>query len=243
MPFSREPAIAPLTAEIYALRIEGKRVTPSVFKQLREEPLISHEGTLNGTAWGVVNHHPDKCETRTPAHRHIVWMSSAGKLLRDRLTDEVPGGDQDDVFCCEEANRRLIFDTREWIHGRRPESPLRRNHQSAEYHHPDHIFAEDDLQIRAVASEVALAAADAKCRVEEARSKSFEPPIGAVKPRLPDLVGALGALDAEVASWGLSREQVLSDYRSAITRERDRRQRHRELHLSLLALPQLFIAV
>ncbi|WP_329521202.1 hypothetical protein [Spirillospora sp. NBC_01491] len=60
--------------EIRMLTISGKQVTLAVFRQLREEPLIAEDGTLNGVPWGVVNYHPNKCADQSE-HLHVVWQS------------------------------------------------------------------------------------------------------------------------------------------------------------------------
>lgn len=72
--------ITTATVEVKTLTISGKQVTLAVFRQLREEPLISQGGTLNGVPWGIVNYHPDKCGGLR-AHWHVVWQRGA-ELLR-----------------------------------------------------------------------------------------------------------------------------------------------------------------
>ncbi|MEU4410702.1 hypothetical protein AB0F88_39880 [Streptosporangium sp. NPDC023963] len=79
--------ITTATVQVKTLTISGKQVTQSVFRQLFEEPLIAHEGALNGTPWGVVNYHPDKCGDR-PEHWHIVWQRG-NDLLRSAVDIEV----------------------------------------------------------------------------------------------------------------------------------------------------------
>lgn len=59
--------------EIRTLTIGRKQVTLAVFRQLREEPLIAEDGTLNGVPWGTVNYHPDKCGD-AKEHLHVVWQ-------------------------------------------------------------------------------------------------------------------------------------------------------------------------
>ncbi|AZQ32633.1 hypothetical protein EJ357_03560 [Streptomyces cyaneochromogenes] len=77
---TQNAVITTATIEVKTLTLGGKQVTQSVFRQLREEPLINHDGTLNGTPWGFVNYHPDKCADGEP-HRHVVWQRD-GELLR-----------------------------------------------------------------------------------------------------------------------------------------------------------------
>lgn len=71
------------SVEIRALTISGKQVTLAVFRQLREEPLIAEDATLNGVPWGTVNYHPDKCGD-DPEHLHVVWQRG-NELLRARV--------------------------------------------------------------------------------------------------------------------------------------------------------------
>lgn len=65
--------ITTATVEIQTLTVGGKQVTLAVFRQLKREPLVNDDGTLNGTPWGIVNYHPDKCADGDP-HIHVVWQ-------------------------------------------------------------------------------------------------------------------------------------------------------------------------
>jgi hypothetical protein len=65
--------ITTATVEIKTLTISGKQVTLAVFRQLREQPLISGDGELLGQPWGTVNYHPDKC-AGLREHLHVVWQ-------------------------------------------------------------------------------------------------------------------------------------------------------------------------
>lgn len=76
--------ITTATVQVKTLTISGKQVTLSVFRQLREEALISYDGTLNGVPWGYVNYHPDKCGGQAD-HWHVVWQFGAD-LLRSKVT-------------------------------------------------------------------------------------------------------------------------------------------------------------
>lgn len=75
-------SITTAAVELKTLTISGKQVTLAVFRQLREEPLIAEDGTLNGTPWGYVNYHPDKCSDSNE-HWHVVWQHG-DELLRSR---------------------------------------------------------------------------------------------------------------------------------------------------------------
>lgn len=71
--------ITTATVEVKTLTIGGKQVTITLFRQLKEQPLVAEDGTLNGVPWGVVNYHPDKCREK-PEHLHVVWQE--GQALR-----------------------------------------------------------------------------------------------------------------------------------------------------------------
>jgi len=71
------------TVQINTLTISGKQLTLAVFRQLREEPLLSDEGTLRGIPWGAVNYHPDKCAD-ADEHLHVVWQEG-DQLHRARV--------------------------------------------------------------------------------------------------------------------------------------------------------------
>lgn len=73
---AQNATITTAAVEVKALTISGKQVTLAVFRQLKEQPLIGDDGTLNGEPWGVVNYHPDKCGD-DPEHLHVVWQNGS----------------------------------------------------------------------------------------------------------------------------------------------------------------------
>jgi hypothetical protein len=75
--------ITTAAVEVKTLTISGKQVTLSVFRQLREKPLLADDLTLNGTPWGYVNYHPDKCGDQDQ-HIHVVWQTG-NDLLRGKV--------------------------------------------------------------------------------------------------------------------------------------------------------------
>lgn len=87
---TQNATITTAAVEVKTLTISGKQVTLAVFRQLKEEPLIAEDGTLNGEPWGVVNYHPDKCGD-APKHSHVVWQKGSD-LCRSRVS-AVPGFD------------------------------------------------------------------------------------------------------------------------------------------------------
>lgn len=93
---TQNATITTVAVEVKALTISGKQVTQSVYRQLHEEPLIAHDGTLNGIPWGTVNHCPERKfwdsgrSEWTPCnsglgHLHVVWQNG-DQLRRSRVT-------------------------------------------------------------------------------------------------------------------------------------------------------------
>lgn len=67
--------------EVAIMRISGKQVTLSVFRQLKEEPVVDADGHFVGLPWGTVNYHPPKeCDGADGDHHHVVWQK--GNELR-----------------------------------------------------------------------------------------------------------------------------------------------------------------
>jgi hypothetical protein len=67
-----EPKVHTLSVSVQALRIGTKQVTQSVFRQLREEPIIDYNtGELTGVPWGSVQYFWGACQDG--AHLHVVW--------------------------------------------------------------------------------------------------------------------------------------------------------------------------
>lgn len=68
------------SVEIDVMKIDGKQVTLSVFRQMLHEHLIDPDsGDFLGVPWGHVNYHPDKCADAA-THLHVVWQK--GSLIR-----------------------------------------------------------------------------------------------------------------------------------------------------------------
>ncbi|MFD4592839.1 hypothetical protein [Streptomyces rubiginosohelvolus] len=87
---TQNATITTAAVEVKTLTISGKQVTLAVFRQLKEEPLIAEDGTLNGEPWGSVNYHPAKCSAAAE-HHHVVWQR--GNELRRAYVDEDPNFD------------------------------------------------------------------------------------------------------------------------------------------------------
>lgn len=94
---TQNASITTVAVEVKAITISGKQVTQSVYRQLQEAPLVTHQGTLNGTPWGYVNHCPERkfwndnrgewepCISGSD-HRHIVWQYGS-ELRRSRVAE------------------------------------------------------------------------------------------------------------------------------------------------------------
>jgi hypothetical protein len=57
----RSAEISTATVEIKTVTVNRKQMTLAMFRQLRDEPLVSEDGKLNGNPWGSVNCHPGEC--------------------------------------------------------------------------------------------------------------------------------------------------------------------------------------
>jgi hypothetical protein len=86
---AQEAIIKTTTVEIRTLTLNGKQMTLSVFRQLREEPVIDEDTLeLRGQPWGTVNYHPDAdCKAGRP-HLHVVWQK--GAELRRATVLQIP---------------------------------------------------------------------------------------------------------------------------------------------------------
>jgi hypothetical protein len=78
--------IKTMSVSVKALTLNNRQMTLSTFRQLLEEDLINHDGTLNGVPWGSVNYCPDKQCGGPEKHWHVVWQK--GDELR---RDTIPG--------------------------------------------------------------------------------------------------------------------------------------------------------
>ncbi|MET9388439.1 hypothetical protein ABZY09_47675 [Streptomyces sp. NPDC002928] len=107
------------TIRVQALTIGKRQVTLAVFRQLKEEPLIAEDGTLNGDPWGVVNYHPDKCSD-DPEHLHVVWQN--GDELRRSAVQMPEAGYHSHPLASLYITARIVDGT---VHGPRshPEIP------------------------------------------------------------------------------------------------------------------------
>lgn len=234
------------TVEVKTLTVSGRQVTLTVFRQLREEPLIADVGALNGVPWGTVNYHPDKCAGLDP-HWHVVWQRGAD-LLRDRV---VQSPQFDRLFRPPSGEA--------YINALAVEAPIGDEHQDLSADKvqekiagvwtvlPVSSNARGLLHIRhalaAALRDVGEYGADAGGswyagtrgrRIPTRLDVSMSAVARAHWQEFDNAATAIGA-----GALTQLRAQVEAEARA----EADRRQRHRDLRKALADLPQLFIAV
>lgn len=242
--------ITTAAVEVKTLTVSGKQVTLAVFRQLREEPLIADDGTLNGVPWGYVNYHPDKCGG--DSHWHFVWQRSE-ELLRSRVQKQASFDEwnsDDREFDSDDTGAYVEALVSEWLHGRRDDCPLDRENRSSAFSKWCK-FKIAGLIVTADVSTCAVKAADARTHAIEARARAdgyadkyptSDYPQRAEKAEKLAQV-ALADLDAQIDSWRTSLDELAVNHEAAIAAEVGRRQRHRDVRKALADLPQLFIAV
>lgn len=177
---TQNATITTAAVEVKTLTISGRQVTLAVFRQLREEPLIAEDGTLNGVPWGAVNYHPDKCGDAPLKHWHIVWQRG-DELLRSRVyekpsfdwpraSDWAPEGTQ--VFWSDVAGAYVEMWAREWLHGRAGGTPLVRSGQYASRFSDERKLKYPGLTVGADVSSTAVKAAAAKDALNAAEERA-----------------------------------------------------------------------
>lgn len=264
---TQNATITTASVEIKSLTISGKQVTLAVFRQLQEEPLIADDGTLKGVPWGAINYHPDKCGDDRRQHWHIVWQR--GQELRRSRVDQTPRFDPDGhfrrvpaEFHSEEAHDLLTSSVLEWLDGRRPDCPLSKKQYASKHNDEMYYRTGRGFTAYAWASTTAVEAADKRTEVDSATRSLNDCQKSPSWPRSEEqaardlqqrgerlaeaeaaFAGARAELAAEVATWGLTHEQLLDAFHQACQAEAARRQRHRDVRATLAQLPQLFIAV
>ncbi len=254
--------------EIKALTVSGKQVTLAVFRQLREEPLISVDGTFNGDPWGVVNYHPDKCADGNE-HWHVVWQHGSD-LLRCRV-NHVPDfarakhyvhGDACDQFYTACVWAELAGQGAPYFGGKpiRTVKNLGDTHPLKEIEGREHgVPVAWEMSPTAFdAAKVAESLHGLRKEVAENRAKiakyeqASEPVphwlqihqapqrLAAAEARLP---GLLAQIREEELPEGRTLDDLYQAFDDEVKREAERRERHRDRLKDLADLPQLFIAV
>lgn len=73
-------AVETPAVKISVLTVGARSMTQGMFRQLVEQRVINAAGRIDGTPWGYVNYHPERCEDAKP-HLHVVWQVG-GELRR-----------------------------------------------------------------------------------------------------------------------------------------------------------------
>lgn len=246
-------AIGTAAVDLMTLTVNGRRMTLTVFRQIREQPLIADDGTLNGQPWGVVNYHPDRCGDSQLTHWHIVWQRGT-ELLRSRV-HEKPTFDwpthfarADRVFQSQETDRYLTLAVHEWVSGL-TETLILKEVDTLRGYHPALMLVHDGLSMHGSVSDIAIAAVQTKRTADNLGAlpnwdSPFAEQIKADQQRaIDEAEQARTALEDEVNGWNLTPAEVNHAYHAAIAAELERRQRHRDIRDELAELPQLFIAL
>lgn len=180
---TQNATITTAAVEVKTLTVSGKQVTLAVFRQLREEPLLAEDGTLNGVPWGIVNYHPDKCGESQFPHWHVVWQHGS-ELRRARLDHAAPfavGGRDEDgyprhrpkLFTSETADKVLTAAVLAWLTGCRESCPLPETGErwigGRYYRSSAHYDSGHGFKVEASASQTALAAANARASLVHAQ--------------------------------------------------------------------------
>ncbi|MEU0035509.1 hypothetical protein [Streptomyces sp. NPDC006333] len=247
---TQNASITTVAVEVQALTISGKQVTLSVFRQLQEESVVAHDGTLNGVPWGYVNYHPDKCSDDA-AHWHIVWQQGA-ELRRSRV-DREPRWKLVDSL---EADQLLNASVLSWATD--PDSPFKRCPQQANTDAAASRFQGDrrwvhpptGVEFFVEASPTAVKVATLTTQIRSCKENLDKAP-GSVfyrqqMERMEASDGyriATAQLINEVDGYGRTLSELMEDVSSVAIAEVQRRDRHRMVRAALAQLPQLFIAV
>lgn len=231
-------SITTAAVEVKTLTISGKQVTLAVFRQLREEPLIADDGTLNGQPWGYVNYHPDKCADATP-HWHVVWQRG-DELLRSRVSHAAPGG----KFWSDAGDRFISAHVREVL-----------EHRGRHLGGQMPTFTSGTTRLNFAAPFPVEVAHDDVLRGAIRAWKEWRTQVEAIE-KTPSSEyyreGELhlrGRLAAEVERLSSAPpephevDELHAAFQAEVEEEEARRQRHRDVRVAIADLPQLFIAV
>lgn len=243
-----EAAIKTASVDMQTFTIGGRKVTLTVFRQIREEELLADDCSLLGEPWGIVNYHPDGCKGFQP-HWHVVWTRGAD-LRRARVYERgyfdwsSNWSKSTRVFKAPEVDRLIVSELHEWVHQRIDEESMR-------FRRPEHAWGfdvswnttEGDMPVRGLASPAAVNAARRWMAVVDPDLATRMNRQVMMPKVTEDFEAARLALDVEVAAWGLTRSQVIAQYEAVVKAEQERRDRERAVRAQLGTLPQLFITV
>lgn len=243
--------IKTIAVQINTITVGRKQVTLSLFRQLREEDLISDDGTLNGIPWGYVNYCPGKdCPRRD--HWHIVWQRG-NELLRSAVEKKI----RFDKYASDVTDRfilGLVYD--ELIEDRQPRPDwLRRILRDFEYTTSYGIDAY--VEVPRELHNLSLALRDAAIAegrpsktdwddedYDEDEEDEEEAPARRGKARDDRADRARRKCEEIKAKFEVNDNGTLeAAFNKELEDEAERRKRHVDTRKALAALPQLFIAV
>lgn len=254
---TRNAEIKTAAVEVRALTISGKQVTLAVFRQLRDEPLIAEDGTLNGVPWGTVNYHPNKCSDDVE-HWHVVWQRGS-ELLRSRVRAK-PYWDRlwpvsGRHLLASHVRDLLRSEGSELWGGLIPDCERTQGRTGV-------LFAMRDIPIGiepTPATSKACAVYKVRIEAEDRALHESNPYVrydsdegrrsqwdywDKVKPIIAAQVeGSLAELDMELGRGSRDSKWLLGKLHEEVEAEIQRRQTHLDIRTSLGDLPQLFIAV
>jgi hypothetical protein len=217
---TQNATITTAAVEMKTLTISGKQVTLAVFRQLREEPLIAEDGTLNGVPWGIVNYCPNKCADDVE-HWHVVWQRGS-ELLRAQTDVEPPSQ------TLRVKSRYAEMWVREWLHGRIDDCPLV---QYRDYC----FFRRQDIAVST--GRIGQTAQDA---IRGRRWYDQEPNNSHARSQMER---SRAELDKELAGVNYTLDDMQAELDRQLIAEKARRERWAKQLTALAELPQLFIAV
>lgn len=234
--------------EIKALTVSGRQVTQSVFRQLKETPLVTDGGHFAGLPWGSINYHPDKCADYSE-HLHVVWQKDQ-ELRRARFHKP-----KFEHWGCEAADAFLTSSVRDWIRGQAKywdggcplgSRDIGRKHFTADFItlRKEHV----DVVVYMNPAASAADAANAVVGLDEAHKRLIDNPKSEwrqseLSNAKAMLVSDLESLDLDCARYNATTEELFREYRDALDGEASRRARHKARWSEVNDLPQLFIAV
>jgi len=269
---TQNATITTAAVEVKTLTMSGKQVTLAVFRQLKEEPLIGEDGTLNGEPWGAINYHPDKCSAAAD-HLHVVWQK--GTELRRAYVDGAPNFDRvlpggyrvsANLYSSVAANRYLTAivymglktSNKSILDSRPPSFATRHATHLARLDFPEELSQAETFSVVATVPQAAVDAADlasAYARAQAEADPGSEAAPSAhwqtqtIEQRQEEATRLRGKYDEAMSALRAIIEKcggfdAIGDaYTAEIAAEEERRRRHLDVHASLAKLPQLFIAV
>jgi hypothetical protein len=254
--------ITTAAVQINTLTVSGKQVTLAVFRQLREEPLIADDGSLNGVPWGTVNYHPDRCAD-APEHVHVVWQRGVD-LLRSSIQPPIfgafTGSDYGTGFVLSHLRDLMLDRASPWWDGEIPTfQHSTEGGREVWTTGIDPIFGVK-VEIKVWAAPLARDAAYAimnQRNLGTAEKGTMRPYQGVshshyrtgtearqlVEEQVTDVLERMRLVFGPATDDADLTRRMYEQLHGDVVQESARRGRHKAQHLALADLPQLFIAV